>query len=391
MRCNIVYKEDYPWDVRVEKLAKALSENGYGVTITCQNKNQNEEHEVIDNILVSRLPRTHLLPLFMQKLVNFPVWFNPVWIYSIYKNSRNLEGGIIVVRDLPLVYSGIIVAKLVKAKLIFDMAECYPEMYASSQQFSKSSFLERLLKNPKLAARYEKSSLKNVDQTLVMIEESKTRAAKIGAPVDSVTIVSNTPSLNKFQGILHQHSGTSLKIVYVGFLTKLRGLDILIRAVSEFIKNGHSSDDIQVDIVGTGSEKNNLIELCEQLNVTSSVKIHGWLDQSHVDKLMQESNVGALTYRVCGHWNNTIPNKIFDYMLAGIPVLATPVIPIERIINETGCGIVCKDQDPVDIALKLAQLRDSNVREGLGKNGYQAILEKYNWQNDMERLIRAVQ
>ncbi|MFO7528764.1 MAG: glycosyltransferase family 4 protein [Marinobacter sp.] len=372
-------------------MAKALSENGYGVTITCQNKNQNEEHEVIDNIIVSRLPRTHLLPLFMQKLVNFPVWFNPVWIYSIYKNSRNLEGGIIVVRDLPLVYSGIIVAKLVKAKLIFDMAECYPEMYASSQQFSKSSFLERLLKNPKLAARYEKSSLKNVDQTLVMIEESKTRAAKIGAPVDRVTIVSNTPSLNKFQGILHQHSGTSLKIVYVGFLTKLRGLDILIRAVSEFIKNGHSSDDIQVDIVGTGSEKNNLIELCEQLNVTSSVKIHGWLDQSHVDKLMQESNVGALTYRVCGHWNNTIPNKIFDYMLAGIPVLATPVIPIERIINETGCGIVCKDQDPVDIALKLAQLRDFKVRDDLGQKGYQAILEKYNWQNDMERLIRAVQ
>src|SRR5690606_21922997 len=141
MRCNIVYKEDYPWDVRVEKLAKALSENGYDVTITCQNKKQNKQNEVIDNIFVSRLPRTHFLPPFMQRLVNFPVWFNPIWIYSIYKNSRNLKGGIIIVRDLPLVYSGVIVAKLVKAKLIFDMAECYPEMYASSQKFSKPSFL----------------------------------------------------------------------------------------------------------------------------------------------------------------------------------------------------------------------------------------------------------
>lgn len=101
---------------------------------------------------------------------------------------------------------------------------------------------------------------------------------------------------------------------------------------------------------------------------------------------MANANVGALTYRVCGHWNHTIPNKIFDYMLAGLPVLTTEVLPIQRIINETNCGVVCRDLDPVDIADKLEYLRDSGIRQNLGENGYKAVLEKYNWKSDKAKL-----
>jgi glycosyltransferase involved in cell wall biosynthesis len=121
------------------------------------------------------------------------------------------------------------------------------------------------------------------------------------------------------------------------------------------------------------------------------VNIHGWLEKDEVERLMSQANVGALTYRVCRHWNNTIPNKIFDYMRAGLPVIATEVIPIKRILQDTGAGLICRDQDVDDIALKLLELRDPHKREILGNNGVKAVLDKYNWKSDCSRMIQALE
>ncbi|MCH8958643.1 MAG: glycosyltransferase, partial [Proteobacteria bacterium] len=125
----------------------------------------------------------------------------------------------------------------------------------------------------------------------------------------------------------------------VGFLTKLRGLDLLIRAVDEFVRVKDGGKSIKVDIVGNGAEKENLIALVKDLAIEDIVRIHGWLEQEEVNALLKKSNVGALTYRVCSHWNHTIPNKIFDYMKAGLPIIATNVMPIARILQKTKSGI----------------------------------------------------
>ena len=73
-------------------------------------------------------------------------------------------------------------------------------------------------------------------------------------------------------------------------------------------------------------------------------------------------------------------------MLAGLPVLATEVEPIKRIVNETESGLVCKDLDIKDIAAKLQMLRCPELRATLGKNGVYAVQSKYNWSNDEKRL-----
>lgn len=386
MEIFILYKEDYPWDVRVEKLAKSLNESGNTVTIIARNLDQKPRNESTSDFQVRRVTRTKRLPRVLQKLVNMPLWFNPIWIYTILKSIQGATKPVIIVRDLPLIRAATLIARFRPAKVVFDMAEVYPEMYKSSAQFAKRSWLDNIFKNPSVAARYEKAILPEVDHTIVMIEESRDRLLAMGVPEDKVTIVSNTPSIDKFHGHRHKHTGEVLRIVYVGFLTELRGLDLLIEAVGRYIEKGNAKSTIQVDIVGKGASKEKLISLAKKLNILESVRVHGWLSQDEVDQLMANANVGALTYRVCGHWNHTIPNKIFDYMLAGLPVLTTEVLPIQRIINETNCGVVCRDLDPVDIADKLEYLRDSGIRQNLGENGYKAVLEKYNWKSDKAKL-----
>lgn len=383
----IVYKEDYPWDVRVEKLALSLVENGQNVTIISKNILQRDVVDKQGKICIKRLPSFRQFPRMLVRLLNSPLWFNPIWLYAIGKAIKGSSEPVIIVRDLPLVFSAYLFKIVTGVKLVLDMAECYPEMYASSLQFAAPSVLERTLKNPSLAALYEKFAVKMCDHVFVMIEESRDRLVKKGLSPSKITIVSNTPPLYSSWTGNRQHTGNSLRVVYVGFITELRGLDILVRATRKFLELVQENDAIQVDIIGKGSFKEKLGDLVRELDLEQNVTIHGWLEPFQMEEILDQANVGALTYRVCGHWNHTIPNKLFDYMLAGLPVLATEVIPIARIIREQECGLICKDQDVEDIAGKMIKLRDPQVREHLGENGALAIKNKYNWGVDENKLI----
>jgi glycosyltransferase involved in cell wall biosynthesis len=386
----IIYKEDYPWDVRVEKLALSLAGNGEDVTIISKNLNQHEIADEQDEIKIKRLPRFRSLPRILVRLFNSPLWFNPFWLYTIGKTIKGSAEPVIIIRDLPLVFAAFFFKFSKGAKLVLDMAECYPEMYASSLKFGSPSILDRTLKNPSVAAVYEKISVKMCDHVLVMIEESKDRLIRKGLSPEKISIVSNTPPIYSTWSGSRQHSGENLRVVYVGFITELRGLDILVRATKKFLDKVSDKDSIKVDIIGKGSFKEKLVDLVRELGLEGNVSIHGWLEPNQMDEILRQANVGALTYRVCGHWNHTIPNKLFDYMLAGLPVLATEVIPISRIIHEEKCGLICRDQDVDDIASKLLELRDARVRQRFGDNGVAAISGKYNWEVDERKLMSAL-
>lgn len=388
MKVFLVYKEDYPWDVRVEKLALALYEEGHSVTIIANNHQRLSEQEWQDGIAIKRLPQMKWLPDKLIKLLFLPVWFNPFWLVSLLRLSKGIDSPIFLIRDLPLLKAGLLCARFRRGKTILDMAEVYPEMYASSRQFSKKGFTQKIFKSPTLAERYESANLPSADHVLVMIEESQNRLLRKKHDANKISIVSNTPPADKYHGKTHIHKGSKLHIVYVGFLTRLRGLDLLIQGVNEFLNLGYDKSDIQVDLVGKGAEKDPLIKLIHDLNLDDCITVHGWLAQDRVDELLASANIGALTYRVCGHWNHTIPNKIFDYMLAGLPVLTTPVIPICRIIESTNCGLICDDNKPeFTIAKNLEKLRDPAFRKKLGTNGQNAVLERYNWEKDKNVLL----
>lgn len=389
MNICFVYKEDYPWDVRVEKITKSFHDRGDNVELVCRNLGQRETNDLIEGIHVHRLPKFNLLPRFIRLLLNAPVFFNPFWLYLLFNIVRKTQSDLIIVRDLPLMMAGIIVGKLTGAKVIFDMAECYPEMYRSSMESVKTSFLMKIVKSPRLAAFYEKISVNWCDHVFVMIEESKARLISMGIGENKITIVSNTPIIGSSTFEPKVHYGDALSIIYVGFLTRIRGLDLLIKAVRQFVDGAEDSAQIQVNIIGEGSDKNHLARLVRDLNLENNVKIHGWLSHESAREYMSSANVGCLTYRFCGHWNHTIPNKIFDYMRAGLPVLTTNVKPISRIIESEECGLSSSDSDIDEIARNLVLLKDAGLRQRFGNNGQAAVMRQYNWSVDLERMFRA--
>ncbi len=385
-RVCFVYKEDYPWDVRVEKILTTLAEAGYEMSLVCRNNKRLPLRETGEGFEIHRLP---VPPAFLGRLgtlVSVPFYFNPFWLFWLWKYTRRIRPQVMIVRDLPLMPIGIMVSRLLGCRIVFDMAECYPEMYASTMQFSDNKLAKFIFKNPTFAGWVEKFSFRHADHVFVMIEESRDRLIRRGAAPDRVTIVSNTPSVDGIN--LHPITDQTdeLRLLYVGFVTRIRGLDNVLYGIRSYLDVTPDPARIVFDVVGIGGALSDYRLLSQKLDLADRVTFHGWCEQSVVDDLYERSDVGVLTYHVCSHWNHTIPNKLFDYMQAGMPVLATDVLPIKRIVEDIGCGMVFSDNDAAGCAECLTALCDPSRRSAMSKRGTTAIRATYNWEADTTRM-----
>jgi glycosyltransferase involved in cell wall biosynthesis len=100
--------------------------------------------------------------------------------------------------------------------------------------------------------------------------------------------------------------------------------------------------------------------------------------------------VGVIPHHADDSWNTTIPNKLFDYMAAGLPVLSSDAAPCARILGETGAGVLFRHGDATALADAIGLLRDFGTRQAMGEAGRSAVRDRYNWEADSARLLEAV-
>ena len=103
------------------------------------------------------------------------------------------------------------------------------------------------------------------------------------------------------------------------------------------------------------------------MGIGDSIKFLGWVNNKEVPEYIANADVGIVPHHKCSHWDNTIPNKLFDYMAAGKPVIVSNVIPMARIVNETECGKVYSDYDVDSLVSVIEQLENNDLRSLLGK------------------------
>ncbi len=388
MNICFVYQSDYPWDIRVEKFLYSLRDRGYRVFLVCRNLKSRKEREVNDNINFRRLPRLPSTLNWLNKILSLPFYLNFYWLYHIVQCVRNDQCDVIIIRDLPLLPLGIIVAKIFRIKIIYDMAECYPNMYKSMLKLEENKLKNFIFKNQFIATAVEYVSVHAVDNIIVMIEESRDRLINKGVASDKILIIKNTPRLSAVVPSKRKYENKPvLKLLYVGFVTGLRGIDLTIKALAKYYSSKKDIDPlIEFNIIGIGTAINSLKQLIHHYNLDECIHLHGWCSHDVVKEFFNKSDVGILTYPQCAHWNSTIPNKLFDYMAMGLPVIASEVRPIKRIVDETGCGI-CIDPDDYDAFIAaLYKMTNPEYRAQVGQRGISAVSDKYNWEHDIKKL-----
>src|SRR5687767_6350017 len=191
-----VWDGDYPWDVRVEKISRALGRE-HEVHLVCRNAARRPTYELRDALHIHRLPAMRWLPRRLHAAANFPAFFNPLWIHAIWRTVRRQRASVILVRDLPLALSAVLVGRALGVPVIFDMAENYPAMIQDVWDAGRTRVGDRLVRNPWLVRFIERLVVRLVDHILVVVDESRDRLAAMGVPAAKMSVVMNTPSLER--------------------------------------------------------------------------------------------------------------------------------------------------------------------------------------------------
>ena len=213
---------------------------------------------------------------------------------------------------------------------------------------------------------------------------------KRGVAPDKITEVGNTPDLSRFDPVgakerPPQSAQEKFHLIFVGIFAGDRGLKLTLSAMHRVIAR---REDIFLTIVGDGKMRGEIERMVGDLGLENNVRLTGWIENRMVPSLIADADVGLLPFLPCEHIHITLPNKLFDYMAMGIPVLAADTRSLKRVVGETGCGITFKAGSEEDLADKILMMyRDPELRDRCSGNGRDVALKRYNWDEDGKRLL----
>jgi len=388
-----VWDADYPWDVRVEKVSTSLGRE-HEVHLVSRNSKRRPTYERRDGLHIHRLPAASWLPPRLNSVLSFPAFFNPMWIRAIWRTARRQRARAIVVRDLPLALTAVLVGRVLRIPVILDMAENYPAMIQDVWDAGRARLGDRLVRNPRVIGFVERLAVRLVDHVIVVVDESRDRLVTMGVPAAKMSVVMNTPSLARAEepGPAGDERRPArhpdeLVIAYLGLLEAPRGLGTAIRAMREVRRRLPRA---RLVVIGSGRDEAQFQEEARRAGVTDCVNFLGWRDYRDALADLARCDVGLVPHHATASWQTTIPNKLFDYMSLGKPVIVSNARPTERIVTEERCGLVFADQDPGALAEAIVAMGDPAVREACGRRGREAIERRYNWEADERRLLAAV-
>lgn len=200
--------------------------------------------------------------------------------------------------------------------------------------------------------------------------------------INPLTIdVNNFPILGELSSETGDWSARKAQVCYVGGISEARGILEMVKAM-EHLRSG-----LRLQLAGTFSEQTNVEEI-KHLAGWRSVDELGFLGRDQVREVLATSLAGVVTLHLTPNHLNSHPVKMFEYMSAGIPVIASDFPLWRAIVAGNDCGLCVDPLDPRAIAEAVDFLAEHPQRaEEMGRNGQEAVRVKYHWDIELKKLL----
>ncbi|MBQ6819818.1 MAG: glycosyltransferase [Clostridium sp.] len=406
-------------DARVLRECSALAEKGYDVKLIAIHDSNDKNLKKIDNrdgfniVRVSRYPKYILLInkiiriIKVRKYLFIPIaliigllfYFNPIvagilLLFMFIMSLKKVRGFLVKSHiflmmiieglkfnadayhsnDLNTLPQGLVCSKILKRRLlIYDSHE----IQSSRTGYGRSAYY------------IEKFLIKFID---IMIMTNKTRAEyvrnlyKIKLPY----IIHNYPFNTKDDSIENKYDMYSMLdiqrdkpiLLYQGGIQIGRGLDKIVEAISDF------KDGITV-FIGDGKLKPEIIKMVNDRNLNDKVR---FLNKVPVDELKYYTANAYLGFQVlnnvCFNHYSACSNKLYEYMMSKVPIVACNFPEIKRVVQEEQIGIVVDSHNPKEIAAAVNEMIENKELHQMFKDNCVPAREKYNWNNEKVKFVK---
>ncbi len=360
----------------MERIARALSSFGYYVTILGWDRSghlpvQFTLDEQTVPIQVIRLP---IIAPFGRGLSNLPNLLRWQWGSLKWLVTHRRDYDLIHACDFDTILPALTCRQLWGKLVIYDIFDFYADHLRATPKALK-----------RLARAIDLHAISRAD-AIILADDSRWAQISGAKPKLSAVIYNSPNEISLLAGDNQEACGESLlRVAYIGLLQVERGLYQMLEVMT-----GHP--EWHLDLAGFGGDEE---QICAQAAMLQNVTWHGRVPYERALQISQSADVLFATYdpAIPNH-RYASPNKLFEAMLLGKPIIVARETNMDRMIQQADCGIVVDYGDVPALESTLLRLQsDIELRHRLGHNARQAYERHYSWaemQARLDILYRAV-
>lgn len=349
---------------RSYEFAKFFVSKGHKVTIITGNSQLNEENTnggrisrfKLDGINVICINNTYNNYMGKVKRIFSFLFF---MFYAILESLKVEKYDIIFATSTPLTIGipGVLLKKIKKKPFIFEVRDLWPEA-PIQMEVIKSKIIIKLLK------KLEKYIYNNADHIVALSPGMQDGIISSGINKTKITMIPNSCDLDLFypregnNSIIIEKYNLFGKFIaiHAGSMGEANGLDYVIKAAK--ILKDRNVNDILIILTGDGKTKPKLVRMCEE-NKLDNILFTGSINKSEVAELLGVSNVALTIFKDLPILATNSPNKFFDAISSGKPVIVNTNGWLKDIVNKEGNGIYVDAGEPEELADAIIELKKS--------------------------------
>lgn len=351
-----------PFDTRIfHRECRSLAQAGHDVTLIAPAK---MGEDVIGGVRVIGLPQAR------RRIERPRLW------WRIVREVRRLKPDIVHLQDPELL---LIAPFLRPARVVYDCHEPYAETTLLRD------WLPRPLRRPvsRLVALLE-PALASWTDAIIVTEES--HAAPFGKGKPPVVLVRNFPLLDDFD---LPRCSDGKTVVHVGVNSEPRGCTAMIEAARQVVQEVPDARFLIIGDFDPPSYQEEVRRMIAAYGLELNVFLKGRIPYAQVPGWLAQSDIGLIPWLGADRFPTwVIPTKLFEYMSARLPVVASDLPTIRLFMEGASCGFLVQPDNPQELAERIAYLLTHAAEaRRMGENGRRAVESKYHWQIESAKLV----
>jgi len=353
-----------PFDTRIfHKECGSLVNAGFNVTLIAPHSHA----EIVNGINIIANPTAERRLKRMTKIA-----------YNLYRMALEQEAAIYHFHDPELIPVGLLLLAR-RRKVVYDIHEDVPRSLFSHSR----DYMPKYIKKP-LSLLIECFENLAVRKFSALVTATNAICKRFQYLNKNLRVINNYPILNELiQTTSIPWIDRPISVAYIGAISIERGIKQMVETMEYLSKDLH----VSLELAGAFSPIHIRDEI-SKLPGWKHVNELGFVNRNEVARILGQVKAGLVLFHPEPNHVESQPNKIFEYMSAGIPVIASDFPLWRELIKKNDCGILVDPLDTKAICEAIKYLFENpKEAEAMGKHGRSAVEKYYNWDIEKEKLL----